>query len=678
MKNYKYKISNIDCAACANKVEKHLNKDDQLNDVIINFSKLTISFKTDIEEPKEYVEKKANEVEEIKLINMDEELEEHSIKGDLIRLIVGSILALLGLFYFTEPAKEIIIIISYLILLDEIIMEALSKLLKKEIDEHLLITIAALGAYFIGSIGEGLMVVILYEIGEILEHLAVNHTRKSISKLATIKPEYANKKINGDIQKLPPEEINIDDIIIVKRGEKVPLDGIVIKGESYLDTSAITGESNKKPITVNDNILSGCINTGDILEIKVTNTYENSTVASILNLVENASDKKTKTEKFVSKFASIYTPIIIILAILVLITFPPLLDISFREALYKSLTFLVISCPCAIAISIPLSYFASLGASSKEGVLIKGSNYIDTLNNLNKIIFDKTGTITTSEIKEFKLTILNDKYKKEDIINYYLLGEQYSNHPLAKSIINFFNKKIPSKDITNYQEISGKGITYKIKKDTILIGSSEYTKSNTKDNAIYLSINNNLVAKLDREDTIKSNAKDTINKLNKLGIKTLMFTGDEEKIAKSIAAKIGINEVKYELLPKDKYNLLENELNNSTVAFVGDGINDAPSLTRADIGISMGAVGSQEAIEASDIVITNDDLSKILKALKIAKKTRRIIIENLAFALSIKVIVLILSILGISTMWQAVFADTGVTLLTVINSARILNTKKDQ
>ena len=678
MKNYKYKISNIDCAACANKVEKHLNKDDQLNDVIINFSKLTISFKTDIEDPKEYVEKKANEVEEIKLINMDEELEEHSIKGDLIRLIVGSILALLGLFYFTGLAKEIIIIISYLILLDEIIMEALSKLLKKEIDEHLLITIAALGAYFIGSIGEGLMVVILYEIGEILEHLAVNHTRKSISKLATIKPEYANKKINGDIQKLPPEEINIDDIIIVKRGEKVPLDGIVIKGESYLDTSAITGESNKKPITVNDNILSGCINTGDILEIKVTNTYENSTVASILNLVENASDKKTKTEKFVSKFASIYTPIIIILAILVLITFPPLLDISFREALYKSLTFLVISCPCAIAISIPLSYFASLGASSKEGVLIKGSNYIDTLNNLNKIIFDKTGTITTSEIKEFKLTILNDKYKKEDIINYYLLGEQYSNHPLAKSIINFFNKKIPSKDITNYQEISGKGITYKIKKDTILIGSSEYTKSNTKDNAIYLSINNNLVAKLDREDTIKSNAKDTINKLNKLGIKTLMFTGDEEKIAKSIAAKIGINEVKYELLPKDKYNLLENELNNSTVAFVGDGINDAPSLTRADVGISMGAVGSQEAIEASDIVITNDDLSKILKALKIAKKTRRIIIENLAFALSIKVIVLILSILGISTMWQAVFADTGVTLLTVINSARILNTKKDQ
>ena len=677
MKNYKYKISNIDCANCANKVEKHLNKDDKLNDVIINFSKLTISFKTDLEDPKAYVEKKANEIEEIKLINMDEELEEHSIKGDLIRLIIGSILALLGLFVLNGIPKEIIIILSYLILIDEILKEAIEKLLKKEIDEHLLITIASLGAYFIGSIGEGLMVIILYEIGEILEHLAVNHTRKSISELATIKPEYANKKINGDIQKLSPEEINIDDIIIVKKGEKVPLDGIVIKGESNLDTSAITGESKKKHITVNDNILSGCINTGDILEIKVTNTYENSTVASILNLVENASDKKTKTEKFVSKFASIYTPIIIILAILVLITFPSLLDISFKEALYKSLTFLVISCPCAIAISIPLSYFASLGASSKRGILIKGSNYIDTLNNLNKIIFDKTGTITTSEIKEFKLTILNNKYKEEDIINYYLLGEQYSNHPLAKSIINFFNKKIPSKDITNYQEISGKGITYKLKKDTILLGSSEYTKSNTKDNAIYLSINNHLVAKLDREDTIKDNAKETINKLNKLGIKTLMFTGDEEKIAKSIAAKIGINEVKYELLPKDKYDLLERELNNNTVAFVGDGINDAPSLTRAAVGISMGAVGSSSAIEASDIVITNDDLSKIVEAINIAKKTRKIIIENLVFALSIKVLVLILSILGISTMWQAVFADTGVTLLTVINSTRILNNKKD-
>ena len=677
MKNYKYKISNIDCANCANKVEKHLNKDDKLNDVIINFSKLTISFKTDLEDPKAYVEKKANEVEEIKLINMDEELEEHSIKGDLIRLIIGSILALLGLFVLNGIPKEIIIILSYLILIDEILKEAIEKLLKKEIDEHLLITIASLGAYFIGSIGEGLMVIILYEIGEILEHLAVNHTRKSISELATIKPEYANKKVNGDIQKLSPEEINIDDIIIVKKGEKVPLDGIVIKGESNLDTSAITGESKKKHITVNDNILSGCINTGDILEIKVTNTYENSTVASILNLVENASDKKTKTEKFVSKFASIYTPIIIILAILVLITFPLLLDISFKEALYKSLTFLVISCPCAIAISIPLSYFASLGASSKRGILIKGSNYIDTLNNLNKIIFDKTGTITTSEINEFKLTILNNKYKEEDIIDYYLLGEQYSNHPLAKSIINFFNKKIPSKDITNYQEISGKGITYKLKKDTILLGSSEYTKSNTKDNAIYLSINNHLVAKLDREDTIKDNAKETINKLNKLGIKTLMFTGDEEKIAKSIAAKIGISEVKYELLPKDKYDLLERELNNNTVAFVGDGINDAPSLTRADVGISMGAVGSSSAIEASDIVITNDDLSKIVEAINIAKKTRKIIIENLVFALSIKVLVLILSILGISTMWQAVFADTGVTLLTVINSTRILNNKKD-
>ncbi len=677
MKNYKYKISNIDCANCANKVEKHLNKDDKLNDVIINFSKLTISFRTDLEDPKAYVEKKANEVEEIKLINMDEELEEHSIKGDLIRLIIGSILALLGLFVLNGIPKEIIIILSYLILIDEILKEAIEKLLKKEIDEHLLITIASLGAYFIGSIGEGLMVIILYEIGEILEHLAVNHTRKSISELATIKPEYANKKVNGDIQKLSPKEINIDDIIIVKKGEKVPLDGIVIKGESNLDTSAITGESKKKHITINDNILSGCINNGDILEIKVTNTYENSTVASILNLVENASDKKTKTEKFVSKFASIYTPIIIILAILVLITFPSLLDISFKEALYKSLTFLVISCPCAIAISIPLSYFASLGASSKRGILIKGSNYIDTLNNLNKIIFDKTGTITTSEINEFKLTILNNKYKEEDIINYYLLGEQYSNHPLAKSIINFFDKKIPSKDITNYQEISGKGITYKLKKDTILIGSSEYTKSNTKDNAIYLSINNNLVAKLEREDTIKSNAKETINKLNKLGIKTLMFTGDEEKIAKSIAAKIGISEVKYELLPKDKYDLLERELNNNTVAFVGDGINDAPSLTRADVGISMGAVGSSSAIEASDIVITNDDLSKIVEAINIAKKTRKIIIENLVFALSIKVLVLILSILGISTMWQAVFADTGVTLLTVINSTRILNNKKD-
>ena len=678
MKNYKYKFQKLDCAACANKLEQYLNKDNNLEDVIINFSKLTISFKTNLNNPKEYVNKKCNEIEEVKLLDLEEEIEEHNLKEDIIRLIIGIILSILGIFVLKGVIQEIVIILAYLVLINEILLTAISKLLKKEIDEHLLITIASLGAYFIGSIGEGLMVIILYEIGEILEHLAVNHTRKSISELATIKPEYANKKVSDSIIKLSPEKIEINDIIVVKKGERIPLDGIIIKGDSTLDTSAITGESKPKHVTINDNILSGCINTGDILEIKVTNTYENSTVASILNLVENASDKKTKTEKFVSKFASIYTPIIIILALLVLITFPHLLNIPFKDALYKSLTFLVISCPCAIAISVPLSYFAGLGASSKKGILIKGSETLDTLNKINEIIFDKTGTITTSEIKEFKLTILDNKYEEKEIIDYYLLGEQLSNHPLAKSIINYFNKKIPSTKITAYKEIEGKGITYKIDKNTILIGSSDYTKSPNKDNAIYLKIDNNIIAKLDREDTIKHNAKETITKLNNLGIKTLMYTGDEEKIAKHIAAKVGIEEVKYELLPKDKYDLLEKELKTNIVSFVGDGINDAPSLTRANIGISMGSIGSSSAIEASDIVISNDDLSKIVDAIKIAKKTRRIIIENLIFALSIKLLVLILSILGISSMWQAIFADTGVTLLTVINSTRILKNKKDQ
>lgn len=462
----------------------------------------------------------------------------------------------------------------------------------------------------------------------------------------------------------------------------MPLDGIVIKGEGEIDNSALTGESKLIKVQKDSEILSGSINVQGLLEIKVTKTYENSTVSKILNLVENATDKKAKTENFVSKAAKIYTPIVLVLAATVAVFMPLVIkDVTYSESIYKALIFLVISCPCSIAISVPLSYFSGIGKSSKNGILIKGSDYLDGIKNIGQIIFDKTGTITTGSFKVDKINVLDVNYNKEEILNYFIMGESFSNHPIAKSILKEKKEDIDLSKVKQFEEIPGKGIKYVYEDKEIKIGKADFVEHKIKEKTeygtvLYLKFEEQVIASLLLIDEIKEDVKSTIKKLKELNIKTKMFTGDTEDIAKVIANKVGIDEVKSNMLPQDKYKELEKvlEQNNSgkKVAYVGDGINDSPVLARVDIGISMGGIGSNSAIEASDIVIMTDELGKIIEAIKISKKTNRIIKENLIFSIGIKILILILSVFGITDMWEAVFADVGTTLITILNTIRIL------
>lgn len=679
---YKFNIHDLDCANCAAKIEKKLNETPDIDKAIVNFSKLTLTVETNHSGSiKDYLESIIQEIEPDVTISLPEDSHNHDHKTtttDIITLALGLILGALGMYLLKGTISKIFIIISYILLLYKIVIKAIKQLKTLSIDENFLITISCIGAYFTNNIHEGLMVIILYDIGKILESIAINNSRKSIKDLMNIKPDYANLLKGKELVKVSPEAVSVNDLIVVKPGEKVPLDGIIEEGESKLNTQSITGESKLLPVKVGDQILSGTINTSGLLTIKVTSTYATSTVSKILSLIDDATDRKAKTETFVSKAAKIYTPIILALAILTVIFLPLLTNISLKDSIYRALVFLVISCPCAIAISVPLSYFSGIGASSKQGILIKGSDYLDAISNIKTIVFDKTGTISTGVFSDYNLSILDKAYSKEDIIKYYVTGESLSNHPIGKSIITIFKDIKPHKNIKDFKEISGKGITYTYKDLSIKIGSSSYCKSTTKDEAIYLNINNKNVAKLILKDGLRPDAKSTIKELNALDINVLLYTGDNEEIAKSMAHTAGIKEdnVYYNLLPQDKYDLLTEEISKDPhVAFVGDGINDAPSLALATVGISMGSIGSDAAIESSDIVIMDDKLSKIPRSIAISKYTNKIIKQNLIFAILTKVLVLVLNIAGIASMWQAVFADTGVTLLTIINTTRILRKK---
>ena len=455
------------------------------------------------------------------------------------------------------------------------------------------------------------------------------------------------------------------------RGEKIPVDGIIVKGKTKLDTAALTGEAEPVLKTKNDQVLSGCINLDDVIEVKATSLFEDSTVAKILDLLENATDKKTKTETLVTKISKIYTPIVVILSILIII-FLPLFGVPISDSIYRALTFLVISCPCAIAISIPLSYFMGIGVSSKNGILIKGSNYLDNLSSVKNIIFDKTGTLTNGSFTVSKIDILDKSYSKDEVVNILVKGESLSNHPIAKSIMNLSNKKISNKDIKNYKEIEGKGITFDLNDKHVSIGNKVLCNCD-EEALLHLNINGKHVASIFINDGIKENAKEVMSELKRIGIKTYMFTGDKKEIALTIGKKLEIDEIKYEMLPTDKFDSFEKIANDNEITiFVGDGINDAPVLRRADIGISMGSVGTDSAIEASDIVLISDDLSKIPQAINISKYTKKVIKQNLIFAISIKILILLLSVFGLANMWLAVFADTGVTLLTILNALKIL------
>lgn len=672
---YRFKLNGLDCPNCASKIEGKLNNDKNIRNASVNFSKLTVSLETDLKsDVKNYVSDIVKSIEpDVIVLDIKEEVKNNNFKYNIFRLLLGIVLLILGMI-FKGNVSSILIILSYIILLSRTFVTAIKLLFKKTLDENFLVTVSCIGAYFTNNIHEGAMVIILYEIGKVLEQIAVNRSRRSISDLMDIKADEANLKVDGEIKVVNPESVNIGDIIVVKSGEKIPLDGVIVKGSSKLNTSALTGESKLKSVDAGDTVLSGEVNMGDIFEMKVSCLYENSTVSRILELVENATDRKAKTETFVSKAAKVYTPVILILAILTAFILP-LFGLSMSDAIYRALVFLVVSCPCAIAISVPLSYFSGIGSCSKNGILVKGSDYLDLLSDINQIIFDKTGTLTKGSFKDYTLTVLDSSKDKDDIIKYYLMGEKLSNHPIAKSILSIFNLSVSTKNVKDFKEISGKGISYKYDQDTIKIGSSSYIGIKDNDQAIYLSINDKVCSKLILIDGLKEDAKEVIEKLNKRGIVTKMFTGDNNAVALDISKKLGIEKTYYELLPEDKYKLLENEIGNGVVAFVGDGINDAPSLALSDIGISMGGIGSASAIEASDVVIMTDELSKIISAIDISKFTKKVIKQNLLFAIIVKVLVLVLSTLGIASMWQAVFADTGVTLLTILNSTRILKRK---
>lgn len=600
---------------------------------------------------------------------------------DIVRLIIGLLIYFVGMqLNLGSTAEMIITVISLVILLSRTTKKAFSQLSKKVLDENALITISVIGACFVGKSMEGVMVITLYEIGKILEARAVSKTRKSISDLMNIKPEYANLKTGEEVNQINPEEVKIGDIILVKTGEKIPLDGKVISGEAEIDNSALTGESVLVKAEKDTKVLSGGINVNGLIEIKVEKTYENSTVSQILNLVENATDKKAKTETFVAKSAKIYTPIVLGLALIVAVFMPLVIEnVTYNESIYKALIFLVISCPCSIAISVPLSYFSGIGKASKRGILIKGSDYLDGIKEIGQIIFDKTGTITTGNFKVDKINKLNNNYTEEKILNYFAMGESFSNHPIAKSILKEVSTEIDTKNVEDFEEIVGKGLQYKIDGKAVKIGNASFVEVEATQEVgtvLYLKIDDEVVGSVILVDEIKSDAKKTIGKLKELGIKTKIFTGDKKEFAESIAREINVDEVKSEMLPQDKYNELEKVLNKNTtgkkVAYVGDGINDSPVLARADIGISMGGIGSNSAIEASDMVIMTDELNKILEAISISKKTNKIIKQNLMFSIGVKIAILILSILGIADMWEAVFADVGTTLITIFNTLRIL------
>ena len=676
MKNYEFILKNLDCANCANKIQNELSKHKQLQDVVVNFNTLKLKYKTD-KLTKEDVEKIIKQVEpNVDLADVNFEKNENNFIKQVFRLIIGIILALIG---FLSPINKslanILVIAGYIILLYRTIKNACKLFVKSHVvDENFLVTISSIGAYLIGKHMEGLMVIALYEIGKILEEKAVNKTRKSITNLMNIKPEYANLKINEEIKTVDPEEVKINDILIIKQGEKIPLDGIVVKGKANLDVSSLTGESRLKNVLEDDEVLSGSILIDGILEIKVTKTYENSTVNKILELVEHATDKKAKTENFVNKAAKVYTPIVFILAIVIAIVLPFITKTEYlgtNGSIYRALIFLVISCPCAIAISVPLSFFSGIGRASKSGILIKGSNFLDAIKDVKEIVFDKTGTLTKGEFIINHLEVKDSSYSKEDILKYAILGEQFSNHPIAKSILK--NQKIPKIKITDFKETPGEGISYKIDNEEVSIGASDKGNEET---IVLVKINNKIIGEIYLSDTLKEGAKEAILSLKRMNIKTKMFTGDSKEVALNIGRELNLDEIKYEMLPDDKYKELEKLINTKyKVAFVGDGINDSPVLALSDVGISMGGGGSSSAIEASDIAIMTDQIEKIKEAILISKYTNKIIKQNLIFAIGVKVAVLLLSALGLTKMWQAVFADVGVTLITILNTLRILKMK---
>ena len=609
------------------------------------------------------------------------------MKKRAIKIIISLILFIFAMVIKLENEiiNNIIFVISYLIVGFEILKKAIRNILRgKVFDENFLMSVATIGAFAIGEYPEAVAVMLFYQIGELFQSYAVDKSRKSIASLMDIRPDYANVYREGNIETVNPEEVKIGETIVIKPGEKIPLDGKIIEGKTTLDTKALTGESLPREVSEGDEVLSGCINLNGMIKIEVTKEFGESTVSKILDLVENASSKKSKSENFITKFAKYYTPTVVIIALILAIV-PPLViqGATFSDWIYRALSFLVVSCPCALVISIPLSFFGGIGGASKRGILIKGSNYLEALSNTEIAVFDKTGTLTKGvfEVQEVKSVDISN----EELLKIAAYAENYSNHPISKSIKQAYNKPIDEKEIINSEELSGLGIVAKIGEKNVLVGNEklmqekqiEFKKCNKIGTILYIAIDGKYAGYILIADKIKDDAKQTIEELKKNDIKqTIMLTGDKKEVGESVAKEVGIDKVYTELLPTDKVQKVEELLKTKSpkgkLAFVGDGINDAPVLTLADIGIAMGGLGADSAIEAADIVIMTDEPSKIIKAIKLSKKTMRIVKENIVFAIFIKILVLVLTAFGLSTMWEAVFADVGVSIIAIINALRVL------
>lgn len=693
-----FELEGLDCANCAAKIESKVNNLDEVYEASLNFvtKTLTIGFKetekvdTIIVKTKEIVKKLEPDVKvsikgETKRNKPVEENED--IKNDIIKLAIGVVIyAIAIIFKFSFYIELSLYLISFLFVGGEVLLRAVRNILKGEIfDENFLMTLATIGAFSIKQFPEAVAVMLFYQIGELFQDMAVEHSRKSIVALMDIRPDYANLKTKDGYEKIAPDKVKIGDLIIVKPGEKIPLDGKVIEGKSLVDTSALTGESIPREVEIGNEVLSGFINNSGLLTIKVLKEFSESTVSKILELVENAGNKKAPTENFITKFARYYTPIVVFSAV-ALGLIPPLFisGTTYSQWIYRALVFLVVSCPCALVISIPLGFFGGIGGASKNGILVKGGNYLEALNNAEIIIFDKTGTLTKGV---FKLSEIKAEafIKKDKLLEYAAFVEAYSNHPIAVSILKAYGKEVNKSLIENYTEIPGLGIKAIIENKEVIAGNIKLMeKENIAYNdiirsgaIIHLAIDKEYAGYIVISDEVKEDSSKAISELKAMGIKkTVMLTGDNKQVGMEVSSKLRLDEVYSELLPNEKVIKLEDFYNEKSakgkLIFVGDGINDAPVLARADVGIAMGGLGSDAAIEAADIVIMNDEPSKIVSAIKIAKKTKKIVIENIAFALGIKMVILLLGAFGMATMWEAVFGDVGVALIAVLNSMRAM------
>lgn len=695
MKEFTLGLEGLNCASCASKIEQLTNEIDGVDKATLDFvtKKLRVKVHEErktkgiIAEIKKIVnrlEPDVNIIEEMEASQHDHSHEhDHLDRKDIIRIILSGILFIIpGLLKLDGVPRFAVYLLAYIIIGLEIIIKAVRNLVAGHpFDEYFLMTVATLGAFAIGEYPEGVAVMLFYQVGEFFQGLAVNHSRKSISSLVDIRPDYANLEKDGKISVVNPKDVHIDDIIVIKPGEKVPLDGLVIEGKSSMDTSNITGESVPRNIQAGDTLLSGFVNNEGLLRMQVKKEFKDSTVSKILDLVENAASKKAPTERFITKFARYYTPIVVFIALAIGIIPPLLLGYNISDWAYRAFVFLVISCPCALVISIPLGFFGGIGGASKVGILVKGGNYLEALTDVDTMVFDKTGTITKGIFKVTKIEGFNG-HSQEEVLELAALSESFSNHPIGRSIVAAYGGEIDKAKVTSYREIAGKGIEAEIDGAKILIGNEKLFKDNNIEivevesigTIAYVGKDGVHIGTIEVSDELKDNVVDHIKEIKLAGIKTVMLSGDKEETAKKVGRMVNIDRVYGDLLPQDKVRIFEDILSKSKgkVAFIGDGVNDAPVLARADIGVAMGGLGSDAAIEASDIVIMTDEIGKLATGIRIAKNTKKIVIQNIVFALGVKLAVLALGAFGLASMWEAVFADVGVSIIAILNSMRAL------